>query len=117
MVMILRVLIMEGGLAAILFASAGRADLPWFWAVVALHTTLMTVGMSSIDPALLQERLRPGPGGKDRYLRLIAVPFILAYLIVAGLDVGRFHWSRPMPGVQAITLIGYTAGMALAVYA
>jgi protein-S-isoprenylcysteine O-methyltransferase Ste14 len=73
---------------------------------------------ASIDPALRRERLKPEPGGKDRYLRLIAVPFILAHLIVAGLDVGRFHGSRPMPaGVQAIALIGYTAGMALSVCA
>ncbi len=30
MVMILRVLIVEGLMAATLFASAGRIDLPWF---------------------------------------------------------------------------------------
>src|SRR4028118_1191500 len=118
MAMILRVLIVEGVLAAVLFASAGRTDLPWFWAVLAVHSALMTVAMSPIDPALRKERLRPGPGGKDRYLRLIALPFILGHLIVAGLDVGRFHWSRPIPaGVQAVALIGYTAGMALSVYA
>ena len=78
----------------------------------------MTVAMSSIDPALRRERLKPGPGGKDRYLRLIALPFIFAHLIVAGLDVGRFHWSRPMTaGVQAVALIGYASGMAMSVYA
>ena len=118
MAMILRVLLVEGVLAATLFASAGRIDLPWFWAVLAVHSVLLSAGMSSIDPDLRRERLKPGPGGKDRYLRLIALPFILAHLIVAGLDVGRFHWSRPMPtGLQALALIGYTAGMALAVYA
>src|SRR5215212_5181710 len=118
MAMFLRVLIVEGLLAATLFASAGRMDLPWFWAVLAVHSALITVAMSSIDPALRRERLKPGPGGRDRYLRLIALPFILAHLIVAGLDVGRFHWTGPMPaGVQAVALIGYTAGMALSVYA
>ena len=118
MAMFLRVLILEGVLAASLFASAGRIDLPWFWAVLAVHATLMTVAMTSIDPALRRERLKPGPGGRDRYLRLVALPFILAHLIVAGLDVGRFHWSRPMPTVvQAVALIGYTTGMALSVYA
>src|SRR3954468_14427842 len=114
MAMILRVLMVEGMLAATLFASAGRIDLPWFWAVLAVHSSLLTVGMSSIDPDLRRERLRPGPGGRDRYLRLIALPFILAHLTVAGLDVGRFHWSRSVPtGVQAVALIGYAAGMAL----
>src|SRR4051794_8195050 len=118
MAMILRVMLMESVLAAILFGSAGRTDLPWFWAVLAVHAALMAVAISSIDPALRRERLKPGPGGKDRYLRLIAVPFILAHLIVAGLDVGRFHWSPLMPTVvQAIALIGYTTGMALSVYA
>ena len=118
MAMILRVLIVECLLAATLFASAGRIDLPWFWAVLAVHSALLAVGMSSIDPALRKERLKPGPGGRDRYLRLIAMPFILAHLIVAGLDVGRFHWTGPVPGgVQAAALVGYTAGMALAVCA
>jgi protein-S-isoprenylcysteine O-methyltransferase Ste14 len=118
MAIFLRVLIVEGLLAATLFASAGRIDLPWFWAVLAVHSALITVAMSSIDPALRRERLKPGPGGRDRYLRLIALPFLLAHLIVAGLDVGRFHWSRPIPaGVQAVALIGYSAGMALSVCA
>src|SRR3954452_12014450 len=118
MAMILRVLIVEGVLAATLFASAGRIDLPWFWAVLAVHSALLSVGMASIDPDLRRGRPRPGPGGQDRYLRLIALPFVLAHLIVAGLDVGRFHWSWPMPtGLQALALIGYTAGMALAVCA
>src|SRR3954467_14317751 len=118
MAMTLRVLRVEGMLATTLFAPPGRIDLPGFWAVLAVHSALRAAGMSSIDPDLRRERLRPGPGGRDRYLRLIALPFILAHLIVAGLDVGRFHWTRPMPGgVQAVALIGYAAGMALAVYA
>src|SRR3954471_1420362 len=118
MAMILRVLTVEGVLGATLFASAGRFDLPWFWAVLAVHSALLTVGMSSIDPALRRERLRPGPGGEDRHLRLFALPFLLAHLIVAGLDVGRFRWSGPIPaGVQAVALLGYAAGMALAVCA
>src|SRR4051794_11388412 len=118
MAMIFRVLVVEGLLAAILFASAGRIDLPWFWAVLAVHSALLTVGMCSIDPALRRERLKPGPGGRDRHLRLIAMPFILAHLIVAGLDVGRFHWTGPVSGgVQAAALVGYAAGMALSVCA
>src|SRR3954449_13334322 len=114
MAMFLRVLILEGVLAVSLFASAGRIDLPWFWAVLAVHSALMLVGLSSIDPALRRERFKPGPGGRDRYLRLIALPFILAHLIVAGLDVGRFHWSQPTPaGIQTLALIGYAVGLVL----
>src|SRR3954465_4599396 len=118
MAIVVRILAFEAMMAATLFLAAGRFDLPWFWAVLAVHSALLTVGMSSIDPDLRRERLRPGPGGRDRYLRLIAMPFLLAHLIVAGLDVGRFHWSRPMPtGIRALSLVGYAAGMALAVCA
>ena len=97
MAIMLRILAFEAMLAATLFLAAGRWDLPWFWAVLAVHSALLTVGMSSIDPALRRERLKPGPGGKDRYLRVIGMPFILAHLIVAGLDVGRFTGPGPCP--------------------
>ncbi len=118
MATMLRILAFEAIIGATLFAAAGRWDLPWFWAIISVHAALMTLALSAIDPDLRRERFKPGPGGKDRYLRLIALPFILAHLIVAGLDVGRFHWSRPMPtSVQALALISYAAAMALSVCA
>jgi protein-S-isoprenylcysteine O-methyltransferase Ste14 len=118
MVMILRVLLMEGLLAAILFTSAGRIDLPWFWVVLALQTTLLLVGIRSMDPDLRRERLRPGPGGRSRRFRFVALPLIVAHLVVAGLDVGRFGWSGPIPAVvQAVALAGYAAGMGLSLWA
>ena len=70
MAMILRVLIVESLLAATLFASAGRIDLPWFWAVLAVHSALLTVGMSSIDPDVAARSGSAGAGGPERYLRL-----------------------------------------------
>src|SRR5690348_15273886 len=97
MVFALVVVAMEAMIAVVLFASAGRADLPWFWAVIVVHTaTMMTIGLT-IDPDLRRERVRPGPGGKDRWFRLLALPPILGHLVVAGLDVGRFGWSGPFP--------------------
>ncbi len=118
MATILRVLIIEGILAAILFGSAGRADLPWFWAVLALHTALLLAGIAFMDPGLREERMRPGPGGRSRRIRLLALPMILAHLIVAGLDAGRFGWSGPIPGAgRAVALAGYAAGMGLSLWA
>src|SRR4051794_41479325 len=93
--MILRVLIVEGVLAATLFASAGRIDLPWFWAVLAVHSALLAVGMSSIDPELRRERLKPGAGGRDRDLRLLALPLLLPPPILPRPDVGRLPLTRP----------------------
>ncbi len=116
--MLLRVLIMECLLAAILFTSAGRLDLPWFWAVLALHSALVLTGIPFMDSELLQERLRPGPGGRSRQIRLLALPMVLAHLTVAGLDVGRFGWSGPLPvAVQGAALAGYAAATGLSLWA
>src|SRR3954451_1990752 len=118
MAMVLRVLIVECLLAATLFASAGRIDLPWFWAVLALHAMMLLAGVPFMDPDLRKERAQPGPGGRSRQVRLLALPMILGHLVVAGLDVGRFGWSGPVPvAVQAAALAGYAAGMGLSLWA
>ena len=116
--MILRVIIIECMLALILFTSAGRFDLPWFWAVLAIHTAIFLTGIWFMDPGLREERLHPGPGGRSRRVRFLALPMILAHLVVAGLDVGRFGWSGPIPFVvQSTALAGYVAGMGLSMWA
>lgn len=118
MAMILRVLIVEGLLAATLFASAGRIDLPWFWAVLALHASMLLAGVPFMDPELRNERVRPGPGGRSRQVRWLALPMLLSHLVITGLDVGRFGWSGPIPvAVQAAALVGYAAGMGLSLWA
>lgn len=109
------VLTIAGG---ILFASAGRFDLPMFWVYLAVLVLYLLLALAVLDPALLRERLRPGPGGKDRYLRLIALPCIACHWIVAALDVGRFHWSDRVPlPLQIAGVVGLAAGMAIAVWA
>jgi protein-S-isoprenylcysteine O-methyltransferase Ste14 len=116
--MVLRVLIVEGLLAATLFASAGRIDLPWFWAVIALHATMILAGVPFMDPELRKERVQPGPGGRSRRVRLLALPMILGHLVVAGLDVGRFGWSGTIPfAVQGTALAVYAAGLGLSLWA
>ncbi len=116
--MMIRVLLVEGLMAAALFASAGRVDLPWFWAVLGLHATMILAGVPFVDPDLRKERARPGPGGRSRRVRWLALPMLLGHLIVAGLDVGRFGWSGPLPVVvQATALAGYAAGMGLSMWA
>src|SRR3954452_10227657 len=108
----------EAAMAVILFGSAGRWDLPWFWAVLATHAASCLTAVALIDPDLRKERLRPGPGGRDRRVRLFALPLILAHLIVAGLDAGRFGWSGHLAvPVQAAALVSYSGGMALSIWA
>ena len=110
--------ILELSLAAILFSSAGRLDLPWFWALIGVHVVLMSAAIRGIEPDLMRERFRPAPGGEDRNLRWRVAPFFLAHFIVAGLDVGRFGWSGPVPlVVHGTGLLFYVSGIVLAMRA
>src|SRR5262249_58564760 len=93
---IIGVLIFMAVIAGLLFGCAGRWDLPFFWAYLAIWAAAMVVGAFVSDPTLVKERLRPGPGGKD-YLSFGLLPLWLGQFVVAGLDVGRFHWSDSVP--------------------
>src|SRR5258708_5414647 len=118
------VLGMLGGVAymavmgAILFISAGRYDLPMFWAYLGVWTASAVIGPLVIDPTLIKERLRPGPGGKDYATGIALAPLWLGQWVVAGLDVGRFHWTDDVPfGVQIVGLLATAAGLAVMVWA
>src|SRR5829696_19686 len=105
-------------IGAVMFGSAGRFDLPWFWALLAVHAPLMGVGAWLMDRSLLRERLRPGPGARDRGYRTALTAVILAHLVVAGLDVGRFHGSPDLPAVvHAAALACYALGISLSLWA
>jgi protein-S-isoprenylcysteine O-methyltransferase Ste14 len=70
-----------------------------------------------IDPELVKERLRPGGRKLSRRLSLLIVPSI-AHWIVAGLDMGRYHWSPPLgAAAQAIGLCLVAGSLALSTWA
>jgi protein-S-isoprenylcysteine O-methyltransferase Ste14 len=113
-----RVLTLELTVAAFLFTSAGRLDLPWFWAVLGLHTLMMFTALVILDPGLMKERMNPGPGGRDRRLRAWLCLCFMIQFIVAGLDVGRYGWSGPIsPLVQCAAFLVYACGMILCLWA
>jgi protein-S-isoprenylcysteine O-methyltransferase Ste14 len=104
--------------AALLFGSAGRWDLPWFWAYLGTFAASALLGLVLVDPDLIRERLRPGPGGQDYAAALLAVPAWAGQHVLAGLDVGRHHWSDTVPpAVQAIGLLTMAAAFAVVVWA
>jgi len=80
-----------------LFGSAGRWDLPLFWAFLGVLVAAMATASLVMDPDLARERFKPGTGGTDRGLRFVVLPFFVGHLVLAGMDVGRFHWSAPLP--------------------
>src|ERR1700730_15293169 len=71
--------------------------MPFLWAYGAIVAVVVIVALLTMDRGLLRERLRPAPRGKDRHLRAVLAPFALAHFAIAGLDVGHFHWSGPLP--------------------
>lgn len=94
-----------GMIIAILSLSAGRWDLPFMWAYSIAYGLLTLVGMAGMDYDLLKERIRPGPGGSDHLLIHAAKVLFTCHMVLAGLDVGRYHWSDRIPGtVQALAL-------------
>jgi protein-S-isoprenylcysteine O-methyltransferase Ste14 len=105
-------------LAALLFGCAGRWDLPFFWAYLAIRTARAVIGVLVADPTLIKERLLPGPGGQDFLSAAVLIPLWLGQQVVAGLDVGRFHWSDSVPpAVQVLGLLAMAAAVAVQVWA
>ena len=96
---------------AIVFVSAGRWDLPFVWAIMAVVAALYLALAAFADPGLVRERVRPGPGNRDQVTRRLGGVLLLAHWVLAGLDVGRFHWS-PIPWqVQAVGVVVYACAL------
>lgn len=100
------------------FLVAGRWDLPLVWASLGVYGGFLLLSWLVIfrrDPDLLKERQQPGPDAKrwDRILLQIYGWVLLLTLIVALLDVGRFHWSDTVPlWLQIAGLLGLTVSLA-----
>lgn len=104
-------------LALILFASAGRTDLPFFRAYIGVLLALFLSALSFPDPDLMKERMNPGPGGKDLSLRRDAILVMVTHWVLAGLDVGRFHWSDSVPAwLQVAALAGIALALCLSAW-
>jgi protein-S-isoprenylcysteine O-methyltransferase Ste14 len=111
-------------LGGLLFGAAGRWDLPLVWAylggflVISLVSVLLLYWRS---PDLLKVRtvFRMGRSDvPDLLFRGALAAGFLAHLVLAGADVGRFHWSGSIPlPVQLVGLIGFLAGIGLGTWA
>jgi protein-S-isoprenylcysteine O-methyltransferase Ste14 len=105
-------------LGGLLFGCAGRWDLPLFWAYLGLWAAAALLGAFVADPTLARERIRPGPGGKDYWSLFVVTPLWVVQHVVAGLDVGRFHWSDGVPlAVQVVGLLAVAAALAVTIWA
>jgi protein-S-isoprenylcysteine O-methyltransferase Ste14 len=104
-------------IVAVLFLVPGRWDLPMVWAYIAIYAGFMLLAWLFIfrkNPDLVKERQQSGPGAKrwDRIWLNVYSGFLLLLFVVAGLDVGRFHWSDSVPfWLQIAGLIGFAASL------
>ena len=100
-----------------LFGCAGTLGIPFFWAYLIVCSALFTAAALTIEPDLFQERIRPGGRPLQlRYYLLLLPPF--AHWCIAGLDVGRFHWSDSVaPLLQVIGLAIFAFALALITWA
>ena len=108
-------------MAAVLFGAAGTFAVPMFWAYLTLFAVLC-VGASAavylLSPDLVKERVRPGAGEQDQVTVRALNLLMFAQLALAGLDVGRLHWSASVPFLlQILSLIGFAMGMGLTTWA
>jgi protein-S-isoprenylcysteine O-methyltransferase Ste14 len=95
--------------AAIYFASAGQTDLPLAWAYFGINLgmgVIFAVVLEIVNPGLIAERFKPGPGEQDRVFKIGISILTVLMLVVAGFDVGRYRWSGPVaPWLQTVALV------------
>jgi protein-S-isoprenylcysteine O-methyltransferase Ste14 len=88
-----------------LFLAAGRTDVPLLWVNVLVWAGSTFVIGWIMDLDLMRERSRIGGGIRGRLLQVFGLPVLASHYVVAGLDVGRFHWSDRVPvGLHAVGL-------------
>ena len=78
-------------------------------------TALVLLVVSKNVRALAKERSRPGPGSIEKHLPvliIVTIVVIVGHWVVAGLDVGRFHWTDTVPfGLRIFGLLCLIIGM------
>lgn len=119
---ILRALLGVLAVLVLVFGSAGRGDYWQGWLYLLL--VLITMGLMWLvlpqDSTLVEERLHPGAGmkGWDRLYFALSTPLYLIAVIIAGLDVGRFGWSGPLPvWCYALGVLFYGIGQGIFLWA
>lgn len=109
--------LMSALVGVVLFGSAGRLDLPGFWFYLLLWTLAGLVSALVLDPKLFEERMRPGGRRIKAAYWLLIVP-LLAHWVLAGVDVGREHWTDSVPrSLQWLGLVVFAAGWGLTIWA
>ena len=111
---VLGVLILDG----LLFISAGRLNWVEGWIFSSFYiisTLIMVLWALRKDPELMKERQKRGNNIKrwDKVIIGIYTPTLIALLVIASLDAGRFEWSSIPLGLQVIGFVGFIPALAI----
>jgi protein-S-isoprenylcysteine O-methyltransferase Ste14 len=105
-------------IGALLFGAAGTLQWPAAWvflAEVAGSSLALTIALARDDPALLAERMKPPVQREQAPFDRIVMPLLLVlfplWLILMGLDAGRFHWSAVPVWLQALGGVTFLGAM------
>jgi protein-S-isoprenylcysteine O-methyltransferase Ste14 len=109
-------------MSSLIFVAAGHLRYWQGWIYFSLNVALvaLTVWVLRESPELMSERLKPGRGIKrwDKVYFVFSTPLYLLAVVLAGLDRGRFHWSRDFPiWVYALAILVYLSGQAVFIWA
>lgn len=94
------------GFGALLFWTAGTVNVPAFWVYLGVLTVLSLAASIYIfvrSPDLVKERLQPGKGEQDKVTLIAMWIALVSQAVIAGLDVGRYHWSSNIPALLQYT--------------
>ena len=102
--------------AAFLFGSAGTWR--WLGAWLYLGTATLLIAANAVyvyprNPEIIVERGKSHEGtrGWDWVVLLFYTGFLIAMLVVAGLDAGRYHWSPLAPAWAALGVVAMALSM------
>ena len=104
----------------VFFISAGHIRIPraWvFFGVTFVYLTASAVFLDRFNPELMEQRLkmkREGSKSWDEILmRVNNLMVLLIVPVVAGLDIGRFHWSSLSVHYAVVGFVLYVLGSVL----
>lgn len=100
-------------LGVILFLIAGTIHLPTIWLYLLLRVVFTFASIFAMSEDVARERLKPGKGAKPEPVYNIGTTIAwISHIILAPLDLGRFHWSAGFPiwlniAGAAVMLVGF----------
>jgi len=105
-------------ITAVTLLCAGDVAQPAFRRYLLVYAISDLASTLVISPALANERSQPLAEGIDPCVRPLASLLYVATIALGALDVGRIHWTLPIPrGVQVAALVVLVASNAFQIWA